>query len=128
MDVSLLAQESGEVEFLGVNIGYCSFSQGGMQVTGFRIGEFAYISDIKQFDDSIYAALEGVRILVLSALQPGASPFHLSFPEAAIFAKRVGAQETWVTHVGHFHDHEALNTLLPPQIKVAYDGLILEFV
>lgn len=127
LDVCVLDQEAGEVEFLGVAIGYCSFTQGGMKVTGFRVGEFAYISDIKQFDDSIFASLEGVRTLVLSALQPGTSPFHLSFQEAALFAKRVGAQETWITHVGHFHDHESFNAQLPPQIRMAYDGLTLEF-
>lgn len=122
-----LGGDFGETEFLGLRVGYSTFFQGGMKVTGFRLGNFAYISDIQKYDDAIFASLEGVRILVLSALRPEPSPFHFSFEEAAYFAKRVGAHETWVTHMGHFFSHDDLNALLPPQVRVAYDGLKLEF-
>lgn len=127
LDCSLLPQERGEVEFLGVKIGFCSFNQGKMKVNGFRFGDFAYISDIQKYDDSVFECLKGVRKLVLSALRPEPSSFHLSFEEAVAFSKRVGAEETWLTHVGHFLDHEAMNALLPPQIRIAYDGLKVEF-
>lgn len=123
----VLPQERGEITFLGVKIGYCSFAQGPMKVTGFRCGDFAYISDIQKYDDSIFSSLEGVEQLVLSALKPEESPFHLSFPEAIAFSKRACARRTWITHLGHFYDHAALEALLPPDIRVAYDGLKLEF-
>ncbi len=125
LNCSVLPSDQGEVDFLGVKIGYCSFSQGGMQVNGFRFGDLAYISDIQKYDDSIFEALQGVRTLIISALRPEASPFHLSFEQAVAFSKRVGAVETWITHVGHFLDHASLNALLPPGVKVAYDGLKL---
>ena len=124
---TVVEKEEGEVSFLGVPIAYCSFTQAGAKVTGFRIGEFAYICDIQTFSDSVVASLRGVRKLVLSALKPDPSPFHFSFEEAALFARRVGASETWLTHINHSLDHEALNALLPPEIRVAYDGLKLEF-
>lgn len=127
LDCSVLRQHMGETEFLGTKIGFCSFVQGDMKVTGYRFGDFAYISDIKKYDDSIFEALKGVRKLVLSALRPEISHFHLSFDEAVAFAKKVGAEETWLTHVGHFLDHDAMNALLPPQVRVAYDGLTLDF-
>lgn len=119
--------EMGEVDFLGVKIGYCNFFQSTMKVTGFRIGELAYISDIQKYDDSIFHALRGVSKLVVSALRPETSPFHLSFEQAIAFSERVGAKETWLTHVGHFLDHEAINALLPPHVRMGYDGLKLEF-
>jgi phosphoribosyl 1,2-cyclic phosphate phosphodiesterase len=122
-----LEQDIGTAEFLGIQIGYCSFSQGDMKVTGFRVGDFAYISDIQKFDDSIFASLQGVRTLVLSALKPEPSPFHLSFDQAISFSERVGAEETWITHLGHFLSHEDLNALLPSHIRIAYDGLTVEF-
>ncbi len=127
LDFVLLSEDTGEMEFLGIKIGYCSFSQGPMKVNGFRIGDFAYITDIQKYDDSIFGFLEGVDQLVLSALKPETSPFHLSFPEAAAFAKRAGARQTWITHVGHFADHDALESLLPSGMNMAYDGLKLEF-
>lgn len=126
-DFSILPKDIGKALFLGIPVRYCSFSQGPMKVTGFRFGDFAYISDIRKFDESIFAALQGVRALVLSSLKPDTSPFHLSFDEAIAFARRVGASETWLTHLGHFIDHEEGNALLPPEIRLAYDGLTLEF-
>lgn len=117
----------GEVEFLGLRFGFCNFHQTNMLVSGFRIGEFAYISDIQKYEEPIFAALKGVRKLVLSALRPEASPFHFSFDEAVAFSKWVGAQETYITHLGHFYEHDAMQAMLPSDFFVAYDGLTLEF-
>jgi len=127
LDCQILEGDVGETQFLGVPIKYCSFSQGGMKVNGFRLGDFAYISDIQNFNDSIFDSLEGVRTLVLSSLRPEPSAFHFSFDQAVSFSKRVGANETWITHVGHFFAHDDLNALLPKEVRVAYDGLKLEF-
>lgn len=127
LDFYPLKEEMGEVEFLGIRIGYCSFYQTSMKVTGFRIGDFAYISDVQKYDDSIFQLLQGVKKLVLSALKPEASPFHLSFEEAIQFSRKAQAEETYITHVSHFVDHESMNALLPPNMQVGYDGLTLEF-
>ncbi len=120
-------KEMGEVEFLGIKIGYCNFYQSSMKVSGFRIGNFAYISDIQRYEESVFDCLKGVDKLVLSALRPEASPFHFSFEEAVAFSKWTGAKMTYITHVGHFLDHDAMNDLLPSDVRVAYDGLQLEF-
>ncbi len=122
-----LDHDAGIVEFLGIEMGYCHFYQTQMKVTGYRIGDFAYISDIQKYENSIFTALKGVKTLVLSALKPEASPFHLSFEEAIAFSKWTGAEKTYITHVGHFLDHEAMNNLLPAGFEIAYDGLTLEF-
>jgi phosphoribosyl 1,2-cyclic phosphate phosphodiesterase len=119
--------DQGEVEFLGIKINYCNFYQSVMKVSGFRIGEFAYISDIQKYETSVFDALKGVKTLVLSALRPEPNPFHLSFEEAITFSRKVGADQTWLTHLGHFLDHEAMNEMLPVGFKVAYDGLKVEF-
>lgn len=127
LDFQILPNHLGETEFAGIRVGYCTFFQGEMQVTGFRIGDFAYVSDIRHYEDSIFSALKGVRHLVLSSLKPAGSVFHFSFDEVIEFGKRVGAQHTWITHLGHFTDHEEGNALLPPEVRLAYDGLELEF-
>jgi phosphoribosyl 1,2-cyclic phosphate phosphodiesterase len=127
LDFFPLDQEIGETEFLGIRIGYCNFYQSGMKITGFRIGDFAYVSDIRDYDESVFLAFSGVKNLVLSALRPEPSLFHLSFAEAIEISQRLGAQKTWLTHVGHFFDHDDMNALLPPEVQVAYDGLKLEF-
>lgn len=126
-DFTVLDQKEGRVDFLGVDIRYCTFLQIGMQVNGFRFGDFAYICDIKQYERSIFSFLKGIRTLVLSSLRPEKSSFHLSFEEAVSFARKSGAKQTWLTHLGHFYDHEEYNAKLPPDVRAGYDGLKLEF-
>src|SRR3990167_3054368 len=70
LDTHVLEADSGSTDFAGIQIGYCSFFQGKMKVTGLRVGNFAYISDIRNYDESVFAQLQGVELLVLSALRP----------------------------------------------------------
>jgi phosphoribosyl 1,2-cyclic phosphate phosphodiesterase len=127
LDLLPLEEKEGEIEFLGIPIGYCSFFQQGMLVTGFRIGDFAYISDMQKMEETLFVRLKGVKTLVVSALRPEESSFHLSFDQAVEFARGVGARKTWLTHLGHFFKTDELNAKLPPDVRVGYDGLKLEF-
>lgn len=128
LDLCILEKDHGEISFLGLKIGYVSFYQGGMKVTGFRIGNFAYISDIREYDDAIFDSLKGVEVLVLSALRSAPSPLHFSLDEAIAFSRRVGASCTRLTHIAHAIDHEQINLTLPPEVQLGYDGLKLEFM
>lgn len=122
-----LEGECGTTNFQGLNIGFFSYEQAKMKVNGFRFGNFAYVSDIKNYSDSIFEHLKGVEILVLSALSRKPTNFHLSVDEAIAFSERVGAKETWLMHIAHDLDHEETNAYLPPHIRMAYDGLELNF-
>lgn len=126
LEITLLEEDMGEIDFLGVHFGYVSYLQGGTKVNGFRVGDFAYISDIRDFDPSIFVSLKGVQKLVVSALRDEPSPLHLSLDEAVAFARTVGAQETRLTHISHALDHEIINRKLPPEIQLGYDGLEME--
>jgi len=118
-----LLNDSGTAIVEGIQIKHFSFSQCSMLVTGFRIGEFAYVTDIRNYSDEIFLSLQGVQKLVVSAISNIASRAHFSIDEAIEFANKVGAQETWLTHIGHSIDHEKMNPLLPPNIHMGYDGL-----
>jgi phosphoribosyl 1,2-cyclic phosphate phosphodiesterase len=126
IDWHRLPEAHGETEFLGIPIGYVSYSQGGMKVTGFRVGRFAYISDIRHYEPSIFEALQGVETLVLSALRAEPSSVHFSLEEAAAFAHQVGAKQTYLTHLSHAVELDAAERLLPSDVRLAYDGLQLE--
>lgn len=123
MEFHPLEEASGSFDFQGINIDYFSFSQCKMQVTGFRIGHFAYISDIHEYDNDIFLRLQGVKKLVISALDLMVTHAHLSVDEAVEFAHRAGAEQTWLTHISHHLDHDATERLLPPDIRMGYDGL-----
>lgn len=127
LDMHPLELLRGEVEFLGIQMTYFSFYQLGMRVDGFRLGDLAYVSDIKVYPETIFEDLKGVRTLIVSALRFQPSPMHFNVDEAVAFAKRVGAESTWFMHIAHELDHDIGTAYLPPNIKLSYDGLQLDF-
>lgn len=104
-----------------------AFSHGTMRVFGYRIGAFAYLTDVKAVDDASIARLRGVRVLVLNALFEKPHPTHLSIPEAIEVAGAIGAERTLLTHLTHRTSHAALAARLPAGIEPAHDGLTIAF-
>lgn len=100
-----------------------------MPILGFRFSDLLYITDMKMIDESEYKFFYGVKTLVVNALRfkPGHHS-HLCVDEAIAFARKVGAQRTFFTHMGHeIGLHQDVNSKLPNNIKLAYDGQVLEF-
>lgn len=125
--IDCLNGETGESIFEGLKFNYVAYQQGGMEVNGFRFGDLAYITDIKDYHPSIFSVLQGVKTLVISALRFTPSHLHFTVDEAVEFAKKVGAKKTWLTHIAHELDHERTNAYLPESIRLSYDGLELKF-
>lgn len=127
LDFQVLKSERGVAKFLGLEIGHLLYEQGGMPVTGLRFGSLAYISDIRKYPETIFKDLAGVKTLIVSALRKEPSPLHFSLNEAVEFSQKVGAEKTYLTHMGHELDHDQTNALLPKGCQLAYDGLKLDF-
>jgi phosphoribosyl 1,2-cyclic phosphate phosphodiesterase len=100
---------------------------GRWRVFGYRIGALGYLTDAKTVPDAAIEALAGVDVLVLNALFRTPHPTHLSLGEAVAVARRIGARQTWLTHLTHDNFHAALASELPPDIQPAWDGLVVEF-
>ena len=94
-----------------------------MKVTGYRIGDFAYVTDICKDGDAIVDVLQGVQQLVISAISNTASNAHFSVDQAVAFARKIKARQAWLTHIGHHINHDEVSTFLPPNIQLGYDGL-----
>jgi phosphoribosyl 1,2-cyclic phosphate phosphodiesterase len=99
---------------------------GSLPVTGFRFGDFAYITDASFIPDATLERLQGVRFLVLNALRYRPHPTHLTIEQATAIAQQVGAERTWFTHITHDVDHDEANARLPPGIELGWDGLTIE--
>ena len=97
---------------------------GALPVLGFRIGPFAYLTDVSRVPDASRALLAGVDTLVLDGLRPERHPTHFSFAEAVEEAGRIGARDTVLTHVSHNARHA--DVALPDGVRLGYDGLVLE--
>jgi phosphoribosyl 1,2-cyclic phosphate phosphodiesterase len=98
---------------------------GHAHVLGFRIGPLAYCTDVSQIPEESFELLRGVDTLVLDALQPKPHPAHFSLPEAIAAAGRIGARQTWFTHITHNMFHAETNASLPPNMQLAHDGQIV---
>ncbi|HEX7367926.1 MAG TPA: MBL fold metallo-hydrolase [Pelobium sp.] len=98
-----------------------------LPVLGFRIKDFTYITDAKTISESEQKKIKGTKTLVLNALQREKHISHFTLAEAIEFAQKVGAQETYFTHISHnLGKFEDVSKELPDGIALAYDGLTLE--
>jgi phosphoribosyl 1,2-cyclic phosphate phosphodiesterase len=116
----------GNFELNNISFTFMTYEQAGMKVNGIRYQDFAYVSDIHRYDETIFEDLKNVKTLVLSALRFTPSQFHFSIDEAVDFSRKVGAQRTFLTHIAHELDYEKTNAYLPTNIRLAYDGLQIE--
>jgi phosphoribosyl 1,2-cyclic phosphate phosphodiesterase len=117
----------GEVRVLPLSLPHGRVTSTGYLFT--RDGEplLAYLTDCNAVPLEVQRAVAGVRHLVLDALRKRPHPTHLSVGEALEVIERVGAGASWLTHLCHDHSHEDLEGELPAGVRVAYDGLRLEF-
>src|SRR5690606_37939825 len=95
-----------------------------MSVLGFRIGDFAYITDAKTISDEELNKLNGVKILIVNALRREEHISHFNLREALEFISQVNPEQAFLTHISHlFGQHEDIIAELPNGISVAYDGM-----
>jgi len=85
----------------------------------------AYVPDMKSAPEATLAALADVEVLIIDALRFTQHPTHLTFDESLALARRVGAGRTWFTHFQCQVAHAEAEEKLPPDVRLAYDGLVL---
>ena len=100
---------------------------GKMPILGFRIGSFAYITDMKTIGDSELPYLDGVETLVVNALRfEKEHHSHQLVNEAVEFAHRIGAKHTYITHVCHHIGlYDEAQRRMPEDVTLAYDGEVI---
>lgn len=85
----------------------------------------AYLTDVSAIPTATWARLTGLRTLVIDALRHRRHPTHFTIAEALHAADRIGAHRTWFIHMSHDVGHEETEADLPPDVRLAYDGLVL---
>lgn len=115
------------VSIAGMNVLPLLFEHGREEVFGYRIGNAAYITDVKSVSEPARQRLRGISVLVVSALWWRPHPTHLSIEEAVETARSIGAERTFLTHLTHETGHRDLLMRLPAGIEPGYDGLTIEY-
>jgi phosphoribosyl 1,2-cyclic phosphate phosphodiesterase len=99
---------------------------GRREILGFRVRDFAYLTDCSDIPDSSWALLEGLDTLAIDALRHRPHPTHFTVEQALAVSVRLGVRRTWLTHICHDLPHAATNASLPDGVEMAYDGLIID--
>lgn len=98
-----------------------------LPVFGFRLGDFAYLTDGNYISESEKEKLFGVKYLVINALRRETHISHFTLSEAVRLIEELSPRMGYLTHISHQMGPNAeLEKELPPGIRPAYDGLVLE--
>lgn len=126
--ISLNRVSSGVVNIRGVEVQCLPVHHGRINVLGYRIGDFAYITDASYIPPESMELLKGVEILVLNALRKEKHHSHFNLEEAIQVGEKLEVKSLYLTHISHHMGlYEAIEANLPSWAHLAYDGLHLEF-
>lgn len=98
-----------------------------LPVLGFRMGDFAYLTDANYISEVEKEKLIGVKYLVVNALRRETHISHFTLAQAVSLINDLGPRKAYLTHISHqMGPSEELIRELPAHIRPAYDGLVLE--
>jgi phosphoribosyl 1,2-cyclic phosphate phosphodiesterase len=96
---------------------------GSQKILGYRFGRAAYLTDHSEIPPASMAALGGLDVLFLDALRYKPHPTHSTVDRSLRTAEALGPRRTYFTHICHDLGHERAESLLPANVRLAYDGL-----
>jgi phosphoribosyl 1,2-cyclic phosphate phosphodiesterase len=118
-----LREIAGPFKLLDLRVVPVPVIHGDAEIIGFRIGQFAYLTDFSAVPDESIALLQGVQLVFLDALRYVPHPTHSTVSNSLQIAAKIGAAQTYFTHISHDVEHRAADPTLPPGVRLAYDGL-----
>lgn len=108
----------------GLDIFPIRVMHGEAPILGYRIGQMAYLTDIKSLPESEMVYLQNLNVLVLGALRFEPHATHESIDEAIRLSERIGASRTYLIHMSHHAGlHASLEQYLPHGVYASYDNL-----
>lgn len=114
-------------ETLGQTILPVRLHHGRFTVLGYRVGDLAYCTDVNRIPEETFDALRGLDVLILDALRFDPHPTHFCLDEALTVVERLKPKRAFFTHISHEFDHSRVEAMLPPNVRLAYDGLVVPF-
>jgi len=116
----------GPFEVAGAHVEPLEVFHGTMQILAYRIGNFAYLTDVSHIPEKAMERIKGLEVVVLDALRYKPHPTHMNIEQAIEAAREIGAGRTLFTHFSHAVDYGEAQKMLPPGMEPAYDGLEIQ--
>ena len=125
--INLIEINSDPFEFEGIKVQPVDILHGQLPIHGFRIGDFAYLTDLKTISDKEAEKLKNLKTLVISALHHWEHHSHNTLAQAIEMVERLKPEKAYFIHMSHqLGLHDEIDQQLPPGISLAYDGLVVE--
>jgi phosphoribosyl 1,2-cyclic phosphate phosphodiesterase len=102
-------------------------THGRQEITGYRFGNAAYLTDMSDIPDVSLPLLQDLDVLILDALRHNPHPSHSHLEKSVALVEQLKPKRAFFTHMNHELDHAATEAMLPPHIRLAYDGLQINF-
>jgi phosphoribosyl 1,2-cyclic phosphate phosphodiesterase len=115
------------IDLFGATFQRVPVTHGRNTIAGYRFGAAAYLTDMSDIPAESLPLLHGLDILVLDALRRDPHPSHSHLEKSVALVHQIAPKRAYFTHISHDLDHNATNAELPPHIRLAHDGLKLEF-
>jgi len=117
----------GPLELFGARFEPVTVIHGESEIFGFRFGSAAYLTDHSEVPDATLAELQHLDILFLDALRHTPHPTHSTVENSLRIVELLKPKRAFFTHICHDLPHEATNATLPPNVRLSYDGMKLDF-
>ncbi len=114
---------ANEVEIIPIPVFH-----GQMRIFGYRIGDFAYITDCSLIPAESLSLLKNLKLLVLGVLRYRAHPTHFNLETGLEVISLLRPERCYLTHLAHDFQHEEVNKILPENVELGYDGLRIEIL
>lgn len=117
---------NGNFEIEGIKIQPVPIFHGKEMILGYRIDDFAYLTDCSKVPADSLPLLKNLDVLVIGALRYTYHPNHLSVDEVIPVINKIKPNKAYLTHMTHDIEYNTLNNYLPDHIEPAYDGLTVK--
>lgn len=118
---------NGSLDLFGVRFEPVRIIHGEAEIHGFRFGAAAYLTDFSEIPPDSMAKLRHLDILFLDALRRNPHPTHSTVANSLRLVEELKPKRAFFTHISHDLHHEETNQGLPAHVRLAHDGLKLEF-
>lgn len=127
VSIQPLPEPGAAISLFGANFLPVPVIHGKERITGYRFGDAAYLTDLSDLPDESFHLLAGLDLLILDALRRNPHPSHSHLEKSVALVERLAPRRAFFTHMSHEIEHHATESELPPHIRLAYDGLQLQF-
>jgi phosphoribosyl 1,2-cyclic phosphate phosphodiesterase len=96
---------------------------GHSDILGYRIGDFAYLTDVSLIPETSLPLLDNLKVLLLDCLRVKPHTTHVNLEQSLAYASLINANNTYLIHMTHELEYDSVSQALPSNVKVGYDGL-----